>query len=167
MVELSREVPMFRTTGFTLKITGGKKVVVHDYQGMRYVGLQQLFNGKDGVQRVARINLSESEWDAFMAHLNEIDERISPVGVKKCPACKGEKTVVHDKILLEVRATEEERQSIKLENFEVQNQLGVKCEECACVKYYDCHCHAYDCRECNDVAFCDVCGENKFLYLGN
>jgi DNA-directed RNA polymerase subunit RPC12/RpoP len=158
-------IPLFRSPGVSYKLTGGKKVVVSSYQGMQYVGLQQIFTGRDGQPHTARININEPEWDALIEQLQQMDAKIAPVGVKKCPSCGSNKAVLRDPKHLQSRLSPTEVNEVRLENVEVQNQLGVRCEDCGHQVFEDCHCHMYNCRQCNDELFCTTCGENKFLYI--
>ena len=159
-------VPLFRSRGASYKLTGGKKVVVSEYQGMQYVGLQQQFTGSDGKQHTARININEPEWDAFIEQLMEMDSKITPVGVKKCPLCSNNKQILRSPKHLETPLAAAEVEEIRNENVQVQNQLGIRCEDCGHQVFEDCHCHLYNCRRCNDKLFCMTCGENKCMYIG-
>ena len=159
-------VPKLRTLGYSYKFTGGKKVVVTEYQGMQYVSLQQQFTGNDDLPHTARININEPEWDAFIDQLHKIDQKISPVGVKKCPECSSTKQLLKASKHLQEPIGDAERKEVVSWNNEIQNQLGIRCEDCGQDVYGECHCHEFDCRQCNDQLFCRSCGDNKFMYLG-
>ena len=159
-------VPKLRTLGYSYKFTGGKKVVVTDYQGMQYVSLQQQFTGDDGLTHTARININEPEWDAFIDQLHKFDRKIAPVGVKKCPMCSSTKQLLKTRKHVHEPIDDDERKEVIAWNLQIENQLGIRCEDCGHNVYGECHCHEFDCRQCNDQLFCPSCGDNKFMYLG-
>ena len=139
-----------------LTLTGEKEVTMTEYEGKQYVTFHQ--TTKQG-QLIfdTYINLNTEEWRDFKRIVPDISKALAP-----CSTCNKEK--VKRKLfagdrMLETMLTPGQLVDVKENNETAYNQLAYQCEYCA--KSWDysgtCHCHRFNCPDCEPGNFCDEC----------
>ena len=169
-------IEKFGKRNFTLKLTDTKEINVVDFKNNRYVSFHQCTN-RGGKIYASYINLNSSEWCKLMFSSPAIDllltkesfdvpDTLLPEKAPKireprnnCTECKDEMiaVILKDGRMKETNLSRETYKSIQESNKTVQNQLGLVCDYCGAMIYYDCHCHKYDCRDCEPESFCKKC----------
>ena len=141
-------VPRLDTEQFELTLTDEKDVKVVTYEDKRYVCFHRV-----NKQYHTYINMNVDEWTAFKAKLSDIT-------FPKCTVCQKRKHKMVDGRMKETTLTPEQLADIKENNQYAYNQLAYQCEYCGVQYDYGmCHCHRYDCRDCEPDNFCSHCDE--------
>ena len=160
-LKLRRNVPMLQTCNYNVSLTEAKDVAVFMFNdGVQYVS----FRNKYKQENYTYINLNREEWASFLAALNKIDAIIPPTNVMKCPSCNLLKMVVPmiNGRPQETTLSPEMLQDVRENNKIAYNQEMYRCEYCGGYSHQinsSCHCHRYDCRECEPNNFCATCGD--------
>ena len=162
---LRKHVPMLRTPNYNVKLTEAKEVTVIPFSdGLQYVSFHHTYK-RDDQAFSSYINLNAEEWSCFLTALDMIDKAIAPQPqeIVPCPSCCLMKTVVPvvDGRVRETILTPERLQEVRENNNIAYNQEMHRCEYCGGYSHQiesGCHCHRYDCRECEPSNFCTTCG---------
>ena len=162
---LRKHVPMLRTPNYNVKLTEAKEVTVIPFSdGLQYVSFHHTYK-RDDQAFSSYINLNAEEWSCFLTALDMIDKAIAPQPqeIVPCPSCCLMKTVVPvvDGRVRETILTPERLQEVRENNNIAYNQEMHQCEYCGGYSHRiesGCHCHRYDCRECEPNNFCTTCG---------
>ena len=128
---------------YHLSLTEEKEINTFMFNDKRYISFHQIYK-KDGQVKDNYINLNEEEWKQFKIML--------PICHEVC------KVTLVDCSMVSTQLTPEELKDVKENNETAYNQLAYQCEYCG--KQYDygvCHCHLYNCRECEPANFCRHC----------
>lgn len=107
--------------------------------------------------------MNEKEWDIFKDILPNIAKHLP-----KCAVCKDKKvkTALFNDKMMPTKLTPEQLEDVKENNKTAYNQLAGQCEYCGDNYSYDkCHCHSYNCRECEPANFCQQCGDVTVVSL--
>ena len=165
-------------TGFSLKLSDSKEVNVVDFKNKQYVTFHHFTKWDDKTYHTY-INIGANEWCALMFAMPAIDsmlnkqsydvpDTILPEKAAKlreprtnCSMCKDEMTAVilKDGRMKETNLTSQAYKSIKDSNKSAFNQMDYSCDYCGGCRYYgaDCHCHKFDCKDCEPDNFCKKC----------
>lgn len=171
-----------RTLNYHATLTGNKDVNTIEFNGSRYVNFHTTYK-KDGDVYDSYINLNDEEWDEFLKAAHEMDKIIPVLNVQPCVECYMQKKVIRvstnggrmhpttlsAEVLDVVRNTnlEAHKQQVKDDEAGVNNVQLFQCEYCGDYKFpiegVKCHCHGYNCRECEPLNFCVTCGALKVM----
>lgn len=140
------------------RLSAEKEIIPVTFQEMEYVSFHRCRKHEDKVFD-CYINLNIEEWGEFVKHAPAISDNMYQ---SKCRTCGDLKIGVnlHDGRMLETRLSPSLHEIIKKENATTQNQEGLCCEYCgasALLMAAECHCHKYDCLECEPKNFCSQC----------
>ena len=159
-----RHVPMLKTPNYNVKLTEAKEVTVISFtDDAQYVSFHHTYK-RDNETFSSYINLNGEEWSCFLTALDMIDAAIPPTQqLIPCPNCCLMKTVVPvvNGRVRETILTPERLEEVRENNNIASNQERYQCEYCGGYSYQiesGCHCHRYDCRECEPNNFCTTCG---------
>ena len=169
-LKLRRHVPMMKTPSYNVKLTEAKEVTVITFtDDVQYVSFHHTYKRDDDVYS-SYINLNGEEWSCFLSALDKIDAVIppQPQDIIPCPDCKLLKTVIPVCLgrIQPTILTMEKQQEVQENNNNAHNQEMYQCEYCGGYCYRSesgCHCHQYNCRECEPNNFCATCGGIKIL----
>ncbi len=162
-----------------LKLTNEKEINIIKYFDKYYVSFLQKSN-KNGKVYSNYINLNILEWRAFLLTLPNIDVLLQCYDVpdtlipekdtrernekSECSLCKDKMTAVithngrmNDTTKLKMADYIDAQEC----NTTVYNQMGCMCTYCGRQMYDDCHCHRFDCKDCEPNNFCEKC--NKLI----
>ena len=173
-LKLRRHVPKLKTPGYNVKLTEAKEVTVITFtDGAQYVSFHNKYKRNADVYS-SYINLNDEEWSCFLAALDKIDAIIPPRSqeIIPCPDCRLMKTVVSvcQGRMQQTTLTIERHQEVHENNNHAHNQEMYQCEYCGGYSFQPesgCHCHQYNCRECEPNNFCTTCGSIKILAVQN
>ena len=160
---LRRHIPMLKTSNYNVKLTEAKEVTVIAFaDGVQYVSFHHTYKRDNNVLS-SYINLNGEEWSCFLVALDKIDAVIPPQEIVPCPSCCLMKTVVPviNGRVRETILTPERLQEVHENNSMAYNQEMYQCEYCGGYSHRiesGCHCHRYNCRECEPNNFCTTCG---------
>ena len=136
-----------------LKISEGKDMKSFMFYEKRYMSFHRIYRAHDCVYDTY-INLNEEEWYKLL--------EINPDVLKELPKCctKQKKKLIYGR-LLETKLSPQQLKDVKENNETAYNQLAYQCEYCGVQYDYEgtCHCHRYNCRECEPNNFCKHCGD--------
>lgn len=167
--KLRRHIPKLKTQGYHVKLTEAKEVTVVIFtDDAQYVRFHNKYKRDDDVYS-SYINLNDEEWSCFLAALDKIDVAIPPPeDIIPCPDCCLMKTVLPvcfgrmKPTMLSIERQKEVQENNKV----AHNQEMYQCEYCGGYSYQmesGCHCHQYNCRECEPNNFCVTCGSVKIF----
>ena len=169
-LKLRKHVPMMKTSGYNVKLTEAKEVNVITFtDDAQYVSFHHTYKRDDDTYS-SYINLNSEEWSCFLAALDKIDAVIPPrpQDIIKCPDCCLMKTVVPVCLgrMQSTTLTIEKQNDVQENNNNAHNQEMYQCPYCGDYSYRlesGCHCHQYNCRECEPSNFCKTCGSITIL----
>jgi hypothetical protein len=127
-----------------------KYVEVIEYNGHRYVSFTEV-SPFQGIDYKRHINFNCEEWSMLLNKLPGINKQLH------CTQCK--KTQVHlreDGRVKFTRLNKQQYARVVAANANVQNQMGLACTYCG-DEGIGCHCHKFDCAECEPDNFCQHC----------
>lgn len=162
---IREHVPRLMTADYSLKLSECKYVVnkLFPVNDVRYICFSKTYKNKEGALSDAYINFNPEEWQSFLNQLFEMDKIFTPKKLKSCPDCKRYPVTIHEvtKRTQNTRLDAEALQAVKDNNDATYNQEAHKCTYCG---RHDmscdgelCHCHKYNCRECEKDSFCKTC----------
>ena len=140
---------------YSLKLTNEKEVNVAQFADRRYVSFHTIRRVKDDVFD-NYINLNNDEWKTFQ----QLTPKVSALLHIPPPKCHEEKNVtLVDGRMKKTQLDDAALADVYENNMYAYNQLGYSCEYCGGNEFYGerCHCHKYDCRECEPDNFCNGC----------
>ena len=166
-------VPLFSTKDYTVKLSERKQVANRELELNKtcYVSFSQIYM-KEGRPLTSYINFKPFEWQEFIAQLHIMDSIFPPSVLKPCPDCPA--NIIFAEVdaasgrLKETRLSAEQLQAVHDNNDIAYNQLVHCCTYCGGSDMsYDesCHCHRYDCRECESENFCKTCGKCRIFAI--
>ena len=132
---------------FHLRLSDDKEMNFIEYEGKNYVSFKATRKVGDSVYH-NYLNLNFNEWTTLM--------NIMPQ-VKMCHT--QEQVQLKDERVKDTLLKPTALQLVRSNNSETQNQLGLLCEYCGGSYYNACHCHKYNCKDCEPENFCGECGE--------
>lgn len=142
------------TEDYCLKLSDEKQVKVILFKEKRYVS----FHSTTSKTYDTYVNMNEEEWDMFKRLMPDITE-----AMQKCSLCKGEKVKrkLYDGSMLKTKLSPQQLADVEENNETAYNQLAYQCTYCGQSFDYEdtCHCHRYNCRECEPDNFCKQCGD--------
>lgn len=167
----------FTNVHFSLKLSDTKEVNVIDFKNKQYVSFHQ--RTKQGNKTYdSYINLSPDDWCKLVFSMPAVDNMMFPsfpafdvpdtlLPERKpklreprnyCSECKDEMTAVilRNGRMKETNMTHDEYRNVKTSN---KYALTKSCEYCGGSSFYQdvCHCHKFDCKECEPENFCKKC----------
>ena len=136
---------------FHLRLSEGKEMNFIEYEGKSYVSFTFTNKVGDNVYK-NYLNLNFNEWTTLL--------NIMP----KMKVCHTQKTVLlTEERMKKTNLNPTALQFVRDNNNETQNQLGLLCEYCGDTCFDSCHCHKYNCEDCEPNNFCSECGELKIV----
>ena len=135
------------------KLSEGKDMKTVVFSDNRYMSFHHIYRAHQRVYDTY-INLNKEEWKKLM--------EINPDILRQLPnCCTKEKRKLFNNCMLETKLSPETLKDVKENNEEAYNQLAYQCEYCGKSFDYDgtCHCHRYNCCECEPTNFCKYCGD--------
>lgn len=150
-----------RMVGETVYLTKVKYVEVIDFAARRYVSFVTV-STYQGKQYKHYINFNDDEWMMLMTKMTDINNALFGQP-KQCVQCNGLKTplpVTEEKRMKKSKLSKKQLKRVLECNAETANQLGVTCTYCGCEGYMgddNCHCHRFDCKDCEPDNFCHTC----------
>lgn len=136
-----------------LKLSEGKDMKAIAFNDKRYISFHRIYRANQCIYDTY-INLNKEEWELLM--------QINPAIMMELPKCctKQKKKLIRGR-MLETKLSPEHLKDVKESNEEAYNQLAYCCEYCGVQFDYEgtCHCHRYNCRECEPDNFCKHCGD--------
>ena len=133
-----------------VKLSDNKQARKVIFKGYRYVSFLHTNKGYNNF-----FNLNYDEWTMLKDKLPDITQALP-----KCLLCKDMKVKkqLHDHRMLETKLSAKQLEDVKDNNQYAYNQLAYQCEYCGdSFDYGSCHCHRYDCRQCEPDNFCKKC----------
>ena len=155
-MKLVEYLPKLDSSNACLKLTADKDIKIINFNEKRFVSFHRAFRG----QRVydTYINMNEQEWKAFKTIVPDIVK-----AMPNCSLCQDVKVKrrLFDDRMLETKLSPKRLVSVKEDNEVAYNQMAYQCEYCGQTFDYEgtCHCHRYNCRECEPDNFCKQCGD--------
>lgn len=134
-------------TGYVLHLTKTKRLEVIEYRDVTYISLVEQHN-----QFTSHINFNKDEW--MKLHALDINNALV-----ECDHGQKSTIIVDSQKRIPSTLTAKQVAQLQKYNCGVQNQLGLMCLHCGSEKYDNCHCHTYDCKECEPQNFCNKCDE--------
>lgn len=159
-----------------VKLSEEKEINVIEYADKHFVSFSQKSN-KNGKTYLTFINLNTSEWSAFLFALPAIDKvqegynapdttveanRKERKEKSNCSLCKGMMSAVttfNDQMKKATKLKMKDYIDVQKTNETAYNQMAYLCTYCGSPIYEDCHCHRFDCKDCEPNNFCDKCDE--------
>ena len=154
-----------------------KDVILTAFRDQAFVTLVEK-RQHNGISYSCFINLNESEWNSFFAAIPaigvlcygyDVPDTLIPEkepqtrGTEKsCNLCDGKMHAVtthKDRMHKNTKLKEADLNEVQISNKTAYNQMAYLCEYCGTPIYLDCHCHKFDCKECEPSNFCDDCGD--------
>ena len=163
-IQVRSQIPEMRKKNKVIQLTSNKKIYSRTFNSALFVCFEQTWSGRDGEPKCTFINFNQQEWRTFVMILSEIDAILPPGPIAMCFKCYSSKrhhTMING-CLSAPELTVEEQQKVELENSMIDNQMGMRCDYCGQLRYFDCHCHKFDCKECSPDNFCENCGDNYY-----
>ena len=138
-----KNIHLLESDNFNLSLTKEKEINVILLNNKRYVSFHHIYKKDDKVKDIY-INLNEEEWSNFKNML---------------PLCHDvQKVQLFDNCMEPTRLTPKQLRDVKENNETAYNQLAYQCEYCGnSYDYGICHCHRYNCQECEPLNFCRYC----------
>lgn len=160
--KIRREIPIIKTKGYTLTLTNTKDIQVVSFHDERYISFHCTFKGVCGGVNHSYVNMNNREWSRLLKVLGEID-KICPVDdILKCMTCVSLHRMVqlHNDRMQKTLLSEEAFKDVYEHNIAVSHHKLIKCEYCSRHVYTPstCHCHRFDCHECEPENHCSDCG---------
>lgn len=147
-----------KTSGFCLTLSDEKDVKVISFNDKTYVSFHRHCRIKDNIYDTY-INLNQDEWESFLKQVDDINRcAFDGMGCNHCFG-KKRKVVLYNGRMKKTNLTAEQFKSVCDSNMTAYNQLSHLCEFCGGTDFYDerCHCHKYDCKDCEPDNFCQAC----------
>lgn len=130
-----------------VKLTPEKQVKVVQFNDKRYVSFHRISGNFN-----TYINMNEEEWAVFK-------DKVLEMPCSQCNDVKIKKQL-YDGKMMETKLSAKALENVKENNQYAYNQLAYQCEYCGdSFEYNTCHCHRYNCKECESDNFCSKCDE--------
>lgn len=140
-------IPKIEQPNAHIKLTEDKEVTNVTFKDRRYISFHRISKVQGKVYDTY-INLNEEEWTMF--------KTLS----YPCLQChdKTDRKQMFDGCLHETLLTPKQLEDAKENNKTANNQLAYQCEYCGVnFDYGACHCHRYNCHECEPDNVCSLC----------
>ena len=145
-------------TDFYLRLSSEKDVKAVVFKDRRYVSFHSIYKWQDNVYNTY-INLNEDEWQNFINACTKINLKKRAANTPTCHDMK--KVVLVDGCMKKTTLNPTALQFVKDNNNSANNQLELMCEYCGLHHGMGdfCHCHKYNCKDCEPDNFCKTCDE--------
>lgn len=129
---------------FHLSLTQEKEINTISYKDARYISFHHIKKIDNEVKDIY-INFNKVEWEKFMSMQ---------------PFCHDvHKVTLSGDSMKSTELSQTQLRGVRKNNIEANNQAALKCEYCGDYSGYGetCHCHRYNCKECEPMNFCQHC----------
>ena len=165
-LRIREHVPRMMIKDFALKLSDKKYIrnKIFAENGVTYISFSKTYENREGKLVDSYINFNPDEWQCFLDTLREMDMLFPPKKIKACPDCAKNITVAPIDAqgrTQETRLSASAKQAVEDNNEVAYNQRMHKCTYCGDYDvdqdYEDCHCHKYNCQDCEKQNFCKTC----------
>ena len=159
--KIQTNVYHMNSKNYTLQLTNEKEVNVLEFKDRRYVSFHSIHRYKDNVYDTY-INLNEEEWQNCMEAMTKITFSQANPPQDDTPQCHDmKKVVLVNQRMKKTTLNPTALKCVQDHNNETYNQLDLMCDYCGIYEHMGdlCHCHKYNCKDCEPDNFCKTCDQ--------